>query len=429
MTATRGAELRRTFAAMLSILIFLAVFLALLSLIEWGAWRSFRRMANSTNNSKLLRRMWWTVTSVLGLWLIVYTFKWNVWREDCAGCFMAFHGVLLTFLVPKLFMAVTELIASLQHGVRALMKPKADRAKMGRRTFITTVGQGVAGAMFASFAYGMLRGRYNFTTRRVEVPIEGLPPGLDGFKIVQISDMHLGSFLGYNEHVEAGLQLVRDLDPDLLCLTGDLVNVHADEADPWIESFKTLSGRHGKFAVLGNHDYGDYGEFTDEEKVNIGRDVRQKYTSMGFDLLLNRHVEIERGGEKFTLVGVENWGRHFRRAGDLDAALEGADPSRPTVLMSHDPTHWEEKVMGEKAPVDLTLSGHTHGMQMGLEIASLGIKFSPSRLTYRYWGGLYRVGKQQLYVNRGFGYLGVPGRIGMPPEVTELILRTAPRTA
>lgn len=414
---------------MLGAIIFLLVVLLLLVLIEWGAWKSFQRSASKSKNNRVLRRMWWSITAILGLWLVVYVFRWEAWREQCVGCLMVFHAVLITFLIPKLFMALTELLESIEHRVRKQFKPRSERSTMARRTFITKVGQGTAGVLFASFANGMLRGRYNFTTRRVDVSIEGLPAAFDGFRIVQISDMHLGSFLGYNEHVEAGLQLVRDLKPDLLCLTGDLVNVHAEEAEPWVESFKTLTGVHGKYAVMGNHDYGDYGDFSDEEKVNIGRDVREKYTSMGFDLLLNRHVEIERNGEKFLLAGVENWGKHFRRSGDLDAALKGADPSRHIVLMSHDPTHWEEKVMGGKAPVDLTLSGHTHGMQMGIEIPSLGIKFSPSRLTYRFWGGLYKMGRQQLYVNRGFGYLGVPGRIGMPPEVTELTLRTARTTA
>ena len=414
---------------MLGVIIFLFVVFVLLVLIEWGAWRSFRRSASKSANDKVLRRVWWTINAVLALWLAVYIFRLEAWRDQCMGCYLVFHAVFITFLIPKLFMALTELLESVEHRVRKQFKPRSERPTMARRTFITKVGQGTAGVLFASFAYGMLRGRYNFTTRRVDVPIEGLPEAFDGFRIVQISDMHLGSFLGYNEHVEAGLQLVRDLKPDLLCLTGDLVNVHAEEAEPWIESFKTLTAVHGKYAVLGNHDYGDYGDFSDEEKVNIGRDVREKYASMGFDLMLNRHVEIERNGETFVLAGVENWGTHFRRSGDLDVALEGVDPSRPIVLMSHDPTHWEEKIMGDKAPVDLTLSGHTHGMQMGIEIPSLGIKFSPSRLTYRFWGGLYKMGRQQLYVNRGFGYLGVPGRIGMPPEVTELTLRTARTTA
>ena len=182
------------------------------------------------------------------------------------------------------------------------------------------------------------------------------------------------------------------LEPDVLCFTGDLVNDHSDEAEPWISRFKGLTARYGKFSILGNHDYADYARRTDEERENVRRRIREIHGEMGFDLLLDEHRYIERGGNKILIAGVENWGKGFRQSGDLDVALKGAQVDLPTVLLSHDPTHWEERVMGEKAPVDLTLSGHTHGMQMGLEIPALGIKFSPSKLRYSRWGGLYTEG-------------------------------------
>ena len=219
--------------------------------------------------------------------------------------------------------------------------------------------------------------------------------------------------------------MVKALDPDILCFTGDLVNDHSDEAEPWISRFQELQGRYGKFSILGNHDYADYARRTKDEREAIRSRIRAIHGEMGFDLLMDAHRVVKIKGASLLLAGVQNWGNGFRQSGDLDKALSGADLDLPTILMSHDPTHWEERVMGEKAPVELTLSGHTHGMQIGLEIPSLGIKFSPSRLRYKRWGGLYTEGSQHLHVNRGFGVLGFPGRIGMPPEITELTLRKA----
>jgi predicted MPP superfamily phosphohydrolase len=252
-----------------------------------------------------------------------------------------------------------------------------------------------------------------------------LPEGLDGLRIVQISDAHLGSFLEDIEPVEKGLEMINALKPDILCFTGDLVNDSSDEAEPWIPSFRKLEARYGKFSILGNHDYADYARRTDEERERVRARIRAIHGEMGFDLLLDQHRVIEHQGVQLLLAGVQNWGRGFRQSGDLDAALNGADTTLPTVLLSHDPTHWEDRVMDGKAPVELTLSGHTHGMQMGLELPALGIKFSPSSLRYKRWGGLYTEGSQMLHVNRGFGLLGFPGRIGMPPEITELTLRKA----
>ena len=219
--------------------------------------------------------------------------------------------------------------------------------------------------------------------------------------------------------------MVRALDPDILCFTGDLVNDHSDEAEPWISRFQELKGRHGKFSILGNHDYADYARRTEEERESIRSRIRDIHGEMGFDLLMDAHRVLRINGASLLLAGVQNWGRGFRQSGDLDKALAGADLDLTTILMSHDPTHWEERVMDQNASVELTLSGHTHGMQIGLEIPSLGIKFSPSRLRYKRWGGLYTEGGQHLHVNRGFGVLGFPGRIGMPPEITELTLRKA----
>lgn len=406
--------------------VIMALFLlGLILFIEWMAWRNVHRMWSHYSRFGLVRRVWFVTMAIQLLWFAVYIFRWPIWREHHPSYLLLTHAVLISLLVPKIWLGGTEIFEMLRQGIQWLVTSPERRAGIPRRTFISWSGQAVAGVLLGSFAYGMTRGRYGYHVRHHDVPIPELPDGLEGLRIVQISDAHLGSFLEDFGPVERGLELIQSLEPDILCFTGDLVNDHSDEAEPWISRFKGLTARYGKFSILGNHDYADYARRTDEERENVRRRIREIHGEMGFDLLLDEHRYIERGGNKILIAGVENWGKGFRQSGDLDVALKGAQVDLPTVLLSHDPTHWEERVMGEKAPVDLTLSGHTHGMQMGLEIPALGIKFSPSKLRYSRWGGLYKEGTQHLHVNRGFGLLGFPGRIGMPPEITELTLRKA----
>ncbi|MDG2426013.1 MAG: metallophosphoesterase [Flavobacteriales bacterium] len=400
------------------------VILTILLLIEWAAWRSIRRTISSWKRFRLARAVWAGLAAAFFIFFFIVIVKPSSWLSDCQPCFIAFVATFVTLFSPKFILAVFELFESVFLAIRRALAPKSSRAGISRRSFLTAVGQGSAGLFFGGLLYGMLHGRFNYSVRRVEVAIAGLPRAFDGFRIVQISDLHLGSFLGHNDRVEAGFQKVRDLDPDLLCFTGDLVNIQAEEATPWLDSLQSLQGRYGKYAVLGNHDYGDYGQFPEGEKEQVAADVLDSYRAMGFGVLLNENVEIVKNGAAFTLAGVENWGAHFKRAGDLNLALQGAPEQNHVVLMSHDPTHFEMEVMGKAPRVALTLSGHTHGLQMGIEIPALGIKASPAGAMYRFWGGLYQIGTQYLYVNRGFGYLGMPGRIGMPPEITELTLRS-----
>lgn len=409
----------------LRILISSLITLGIVGLIEWGAWKNMCRMWSEHARFSAIRWGWFSVTALQFLWTLVYFWKWPHWREFQPQCLLVTHAVLISLVVPKLVLCGVEMVDGLRYWSQWLFTAKSSRADVPRRTFITLTGQAAAGLLFGAFAHGMTQGRKGYHVRRHDVRVQGLPSGLDGVRIVQISDAHLGSFLEQFDSVQPGLDMVRDLDADVLCFTGDLVNDHSDEAEPWIERFRELNGRYGKFSILGNHDYADYARRTDEEREAIRARLKAIHGEMGFDLLLNAHRVVDIRGESLLLVGVENWGKGFRQSGDLDQALDGADVALPTVLLSHDPTHWEERVMGGKAPVELTLSGHTHGMQVGLEIPSLGIKFSPSRLRYQRWGGLYTEGEQHLHVNRGFGVLGFPGRVGMPPEITELTLRKA----
>ena len=399
------------------------ILLGILLLIDWGAWRNMQRMWSDHARFIWIRRAWFTLTTIQLVWFVIYAVQWPVWREHHPGYLLVTHAFLLSLLFPKLWLVGTEMVEGVRYGLQWLFTSGEARAGIPRRTFLTVTGQATAGLILGAFAHGMTRGRYGYHVRRVDVPIADLPDALDGLRIVQISDAHLGSFLEDFEPVKRGLDMINALEPDLLCFTGDLVNDHSDEAEPWIPIFQGLQAKHGKFSILGNHDYADYARRTDEERERIRRRIREIHGEMGFDLLLDEHRVIEHNGEPMVLAGVQNWGRGFRRSGDLEAALSGADTQRPTVLLSHDPTHWEEQVMDGRAPVELTLSGHTHGMQLGLEIQALGIKWSPSSLRYKRWGGLYTESGQHLHVNRGFGLLGLPGRVGMPPEITELTLR------
>ncbi|MDP3567369.1 metallophosphoesterase [Sediminibacterium sp.] len=273
------------------------------------------------------------------------------------------------------------------------------------------------------FLYGMVRGAYKYRVHNVKVPSPNLPPEFDGFKIVQLSDIHSGSFMNENALIKA-FDIVKELKADIILFTGDLVNNVSTEVDGYEHLFKQLSAPHGVFSVLGNHDYGDYVEWdsTEAKRANLEL-LKAKQKDFGWKLLMNEHVPIEKDGATIGLIGIENWGGNMRfpRYGKMKEAYEGAENYAYKILMSHDPSHWDMQVVLEYPEVDLTLSGHTHGMQFGIEIP--GFKWSPIKYLYKNWAGLYKQGKQFLYVNRGLGFLGYPGRLGIWPEITVIELQ------
>ena len=334
-------------------------------------------------------------------------------------------GILILFLVPKLVFVLFHLVEDvLQLGITGWQhffsppKESLPGDPMKRITFISRVGLALAAIPFLGIGYGMVRGRFDFRVERASLGFPHLPSSFDGLRIVQISDFHLGSFFDRFDTVEKGLKMIRDLEPDIILFTGDMVNNHSIETRGWEPYLERLSAPLGKYAILGNHDYGDYTNWPSEEakRENLDRLKSTITEKMGFRLLLNENVKVERNGESFELIGVENWGTGgFAKYGDLDEAMKGTDPENFQLLLSHDPSHWDAQVMN-KTRIDLTLSGHTHGMQFGVEIP--GIKWSPVQYRYPRWGGLYNEGNQFLYVNRGFGYIGFPGRVGIPPEIT-----------
>jgi predicted MPP superfamily phosphohydrolase len=275
--------------------------------------------------------------------------------------------------------------------------------------------------MILLFAYGMIRGKYRYRVIRQTLFFDDLPKAFDGFTITQISDVHSGSFDSV-KGVQKGIDLINEQASDLFVFTGDLVNNKSSEIVPWIPAFSVIKAKYGQFSILGNHDYGDYIQWGSEEKKRENLDdLKRHHQKIGFRLLLDEHVEIKKDGEKIILAGVENWGVGFGERGDLNQALAGTQVSDFKILLSHDPSHFDAQVKTYPSKINLTLSGHTHGMQFGIE--AFGIKWSPVSLRYKHWAGLKEECGRFLYINRGFGFLGFSGRIGIWPEITVIELK------
>lgn len=271
------------------------------------------------------------------------------------------------------------------------------------------------------FLDGMLRGKYAYRVIKHTLYFKELPPAFDGFTLTQISDVHAGSFANVKA-VQKGIDLIKKQQSDLFVFTGDLVNNKAEEIKPWIGHFSQIKAPYGQFSVLGNHDYGDYVKWPSEAAKAANLEQLKKYhQELGFRLLLDEHVVLEKDGEKLILAGIENWGLGFGERGDLQKALSGTQPNDFKILLSHDPSHWEQQVRNEPNQIHLTLAGHTHGMQFGIE--AFGLKWSPVKLRYQHWAGIKEEHGRTLNVNRGFGFIGFSGRVGIWPEITVIELK------
>lgn len=330
-------------------------------------------------------------------------------------------GITFLIFVGKLFTAtilITEQLGNISIRLNNLFKRPERRIIPSRRKFVRNASLGVAAIPLMTGFFGLVIGKYRYHINRVKLKSTRLPRAFNGFKIVQISDFHAGSF-DWFEQVEKGMKKINDLQPDLIVFTGDLVNNRSIEALPFKELWSNLHAKYGKFAVLGNHDYGDYLPWkNDRERQENQNLMYQFYRETGFRLLLNEHQTIEINGDKIIIAGVENWGTgRFPQYGKLDEALKDVEHESYTILLSHDPDHWKEQVRYHHNPVDLTLSGHTHGAQFGVPIP--GGVWSPASWRYDFWKGLYKEDDiRHLYVNTGIGFLGYPGRINMAPEIT-----------
>ena len=342
-------------------------------------------------------------------------------------------SLFVTFLITKVFFSLILLIGDigrLLYGVGDNLINHGKRGKMpffpARRKFITEIAVLVAAVPFTSFLYAMLHGKYDYRLYKETFYFDDLPDAFDGFTITQISDIHSGSF--DNVHaVQRGIDMAKKQKSDLFVFTGDLVNDAAWEIEPYIDRFKELKAPYGQFSILGNHDYGDYIKWNNaEEKAANLEKLKEHHKTLGYRLLLDENVEIEKNGQKLSLIGVQNWGRGFVQVGNLDKALEGVDKDAFKILLSHDPTHWEDKVRFNPTKIQLTLSGHTHGAQFGVEAGNL--RWSPVKYVYLDWAGPAEQNGRKLYVNRGFGFLAFSGRLGIWPEVTVITLKKKKKT-
>ncbi len=293
--------------------------------------------------------------------------------------------------------------------------------QISRSSFLTWMGIISGGGLFTSFIYG-LTNKYNYQVRNIEMPFASLPEAFRGLKIVQISDIHTGSFNDLNA-VNKGIDKVLEQKPDLILFTGDLVNNKSDEVGEYQKIFSRLQAPMGVFSILGNHDYGDYAKWDSAaaKQQNLEK-LKQIHTDMGWRLLLDEHLPLQKEGVSIGLIGVQNISGKggFHSYGNLSEAMKGAERYPFKILMSHDPSHWDAEVVPKYTNIDLTLSGHTHGMQFGVEIP--GFRWSPVQYVYKHWAGLYEQAHQKLYVNRGFGFIGYPGRVGILPEITVIKL-------
>ena len=336
-------------------------------------------------------------------------------------------GLFLAKLIGSLFFVADDI----RRGALVLMNkifPLSGAQYMGpegqgipRSTFLSWLGLGLGGTLFGTLLFGFSN-KYNYQVKKIKLSFKNLPAAYKGMRMVHISDIHSGSFQDIRA-VNKGIDLILKQQPDLIVFTGDLVNDRATEMDPYQNSFGRLTAPLGVFSTLGNHDYGDYVQWpTAQAKIDNLEALKKVHANMGWRLLMNEHVVLEKNGEKIALLGIENWGAkaRFPKYGKMDLAYPGTENIPFKILLSHDPSHWDAQILPEYPEIDLMLSGHTHGMQFGLE--NPYFKWSPVQWMYKQWAGLYEQASQKLYVNRGYGFIGYPGRVGILPEITVIEL-------
>lgn len=410
----------------ISILIRVLILFVFLLLVDFYAYQAVK---TAFRGSTIARIIYWSITAGMICYLAYIVLNFNR-NAGPTGVFSNFMALTILLTVPKLIMIIFMLgedVFRFLEGTITSIAGKEDKTTFlaSRRKFISQSAMVIAAIPFASILYGVWRGKYNYRVIRQTLSFKDLPEEFDGLTITQISDIHSGSFDNANK-IQYGIDLINEQKSDLILFTGDMVNNRSSEMEPWISHFSQLKAPMGKFSILGNHDYGDYIDWPDQsaKKRNMER-LFEIHEELGFKLLKNENVQLKKGGASIDLIGVENWGAGgFAKHGDLEKAMTGIAPEAFKILMSHDPSHFDAMVKNFKDLIHLTLSGHTHGMQFGIEIPGW-IKWSPIKYRYPKWAGLYEEAGRLLYVNRGFGFLAFPGRVGIWPEITVLELKKA----
>lgn len=339
-------------------------------------------------------------------------------------------GIAMVAIVSKvigsLFVATDDIIRVVKWLASFFVTPpgptNSPANDITRIAFLNKVALGMTVIPFTAFVYGMVRGAFNYKVHSVKLTLPRLPSSFNGLKILQISDLHLGSFVS-TKHLEEAVRIINEQNADVVFFTGDLVNDRATETEMHMDVLKKIKAPMGVFSILGNHDYGDYVKWKSKEaKQENLNDLIEVHGKVGWKILINEHVPLKKGEDEIVVMGIENWGGNlnFPKYGDMKKAHAGTEKYPVKLLLSHDPSHWSMQVRKEFKDVDVTFSGHTHGFQFGIEIP--GFKWSPSQYVYKQWAGLYKHEDQHLYVNRGLGFLGYPGRLGISPEITVMEL-------
>ena len=406
------------------------IVLGVLLCIDWYFYQSVSTvMKNSSDNKKNIAAYIYWGFSIFSALLILSAVFFNYTsfpKFIRVYCWAIVLVILLVKIVGCLFILTDDLIRLFRWGFSYI--PSADGVEkshsISRLKFVNQIGLLVAALPFTALIYGMIKGGFDIRVKKTRIVLPNLPAAFNGLRIVQISDIHCGSFTS-TAHFENAAKMIEMQKPDVLFFTGDLVNDLASETDDFIETFSKMKAPMGTYSSLGNHDYADYITWDSKEaKAKNLEDLKAVHAKVGWRLLLNENVALERGGEKIALIGIENWGaKGFTKYGNLKKAYQGAENYPVKILLSHDPSHWEAQVLKEYPNIDLTFAGHTHGMQFGVDLPHF--KWSPVKYFYKQWSGLYEQAGQYLYVNTGLGFIGYPGRVGMLPEITVLELYNA----
>jgi uncharacterized protein len=403
---------------------FLWMIIALAVLLDFYIFQALKTVSQgaSTRTRLILFSCYWAISVIT---IVLFAMLPYLFTHPGSRLRNYLFATLLGLFIAKIFAAVFFLVDDIRRLVEAAVRLFLPPAKPGqgggesisRSVFMSWLGLGVGGSLFSTLIYGFSN-KYNYKIHRIKLTFDNLPPAFKGLKILQLSDIHSGSFTN-KQAVAKGVDKALQEGPDLILFTGDLVNDRAVEMNDYVDVFSRLKAPMGVFSTLGNHDYGDYiwWESVEAKKANLER-LKQLQAEMGWRLLMNEHVVLEREGQQIALLGIENWSAkaRFPKYGKMSEAYAGAEKYPFKILMSHDPSHWDAEVRTNYPDIDLALAGHTHGMQFGIEIP--GIKWSPVQYVYKEWAGLYEAGRQKLYVNRGYGFIGYPGRVGIMPEIT-----------
>ena len=405
--------------------IFIVILLSFIFFLDWYVFQGIKTILPGDYLSQG-KMIYWIVAGSVALWL-GFTFYTIMQEGKISPSSQQSLNLFLVIIVTQLTIILFLFGEDLVRGIGSVYKyvtgslDENGTLMASRRKFVSQLAFAVAVVPMTGFIYGIIKGKYDFRTIRKTLYFKDLPEAFEGFTITQLSDIHAGSFNDYKA-VKKGADMAAAQQSDLFVFTGDLVNHKADEIDPMMDIFSKIRAPFGQFSILGNHDYGDYTSWPSQEaKAQNLSSLKDKHKQMGFDLLLDENRVIEKDGQKISLLGVENWGLGFQSKGDLEKALQNVPDGAFKVLLSHDPTHWDEQVKNHPKNIHLTLSGHTHGMQMGIETPF--IRWSPAQYRYTNWAGIAEQAGKYLYVNRGFGFHAFAGRVGIWPEITVIELR------